>query len=145
LGRISRRRSSKFSRSEIQISSAARAASKRSRRSCSPFPGNWPFLAKTLRSLSRATSRDSPNDRASSKYALWPSSSPSNAPKQTIVFIRYSSVSWRGNGRSVGKRITSFNECVAVRTAVSRSIPIPSPQAGGMPCSIASRNSSSMR
>ena len=47
-------------------------------------------------------------------------------------------------GLSNGNRITSRMDSAPVSNIVSRSIPMPIPPAGGMPCSSASRNSSSI-
>ena len=41
-------------------------------------------------------------------------------------------------GLSVGNKITSLIEDVLVNSIINRSIPIPNPMAGGMPCSNAS-------
>jgi hypothetical protein len=47
-------------------------------------------------------------------------------------------------GRSNGNKITSRMDSAPVSSIVSRSIPRPKPPAGGMPCSSASKNSSSI-
>ena len=47
-------------------------------------------------------------------------------------------------GRSRGKRITSRIDSAPVSSMVRRSIPMPIPPAGGIPCSSARRNSSSI-
>src|SRR5207249_2142416 len=49
------------------------------------------------------------------------------------------------SGRSCGKRITSRMDVWLVSSMTSRSMPIPSPAVGGMPCSSARRKSSSRR
>ena len=47
-------------------------------------------------------------------------------------------------GLNSGNRITSRMDSAPVRSMVSRSIPRPKPPAGGMPCSSANKNSSSI-
>ena len=49
------------------------------------------------------------------------------------AFLRERVRAYSGSGRSKGKRITSRIVCELVNSITSRSMPIPSPPAGGMP------------
>jgi len=77
--------------------------------------------------------RASVSDAKSKNIALWRFTETPCKIRQNCYFF----------GRSSGNRITSRIDSAPVSNMVSRSIPRPKPPAGGMPCSSATRNSSS--